>query len=348
MLRRDVPEPGADGEQQVRFADQLRQPRIHAETCVADVVRGAVVEAVLATKRGRDRHGVRLDVSLQEVPGFRGPAGAAEDRERPLRSLEHPLQPLDVRRRGIRSRNRHRRGVDRRDALVEQVLRQPDHDRALSPRERRCHSAAQELRQPLRFLRLHRPLGRRAEEGANVDLLPRLAPAERARHLAHEHKQRCGVLRRHVQPGHGVGAAGTAGNEADADAPRGLGVRFGHHRGAALLPADDEPDLRHLAQRVQHREKAFSRHREDAIHAVAAQQLDDRPSGRHRRPAVARHEYLLDATTKRAAISARRSPCSTSPPRGAAARRGCPAPRSPPPSIPPSSRTRALCSRAAP
>lgn len=78
-----------------------------------------------------------------------------------------------------------------------------------------------------------------------------------------------------MQPGQRVGAAGAAGDEAHAGATGGLGIGFGHHRGAAFLAAHHQGDVRRVVQRIEHRQKALPGDREHPVHTVASEQFDD-------------------------------------------------------------------------
>ena len=72
----------------------------------------------------------------------------------------------------------------------------------------------------------------------------------------------------------GIGRPGSARDEGDAGAPRQRSVRASHEAHPAFLTADDRLDLRRIMQRVEHREEAFPRHREDAVTALNDQLID--------------------------------------------------------------------------
>ncbi len=126
---------------------------------------------------------------------------------------------------------------------------------------------------------LPRRLRDAAEDLAVVELLPRLAPAERSRHLADEQDHRRGVLLRGVHADRGLRRAGPARDEADPGAARQLPVRLCRIRGALLVPAGDEPDRR-VVQRVEHREVALAREAEREIGAVQLELVDEDPPAR--------------------------------------------------------------------
>ena len=81
-------QPRADHEQHVGFLHALGELRVDADADVADVIRAAVVEEILAAERGADAEAVRLDPALQPRAGFARPAAAAEQHEWTLRVLQ--------------------------------------------------------------------------------------------------------------------------------------------------------------------------------------------------------------------------------------------------------------------
>ncbi len=85
--RRHLAEARPDDEQQVGVAHTGGELRIGADADVADVARRVVVERVLPPKRGARGDRVRLEEYTHVRRGARVPAGAAENRERPLGAL---------------------------------------------------------------------------------------------------------------------------------------------------------------------------------------------------------------------------------------------------------------------
>src|SRR5206468_9147551 len=59
-----------------------------------------------------------------------------------------------------------------------------------------------------------------------------------------------------------------------------LAVGVGHVGDPALLPANDGVDLGRVVERVEHREKALARHREDAVAALDLELVDEDASAR--------------------------------------------------------------------
>ena len=153
-----------------------------------------------------------------------------------------------------------------------------DHDRSRPSVRRGVKRARDDLRYARRIVDLRRPFGHRAEHGAVVEFLERLALAHVARHLADEHDERRRILARDVDAGRRVGGARPAGDEADARTAGRLADRLRHHRGAALLPAHGDGEIA-VVKRVEHREIALARHAEDVAHAVNAQLIDQNLGG---------------------------------------------------------------------
>ena len=118
--------------------------------------------------------------------------------------------------------------------------------------------ARDELGDPVGVVDLLDPLRHRAEHLAVVDLLERLAPQHRPRHLADQEDQRRRVLERGVDAAGGVRRARAARDHADAGPAGELPVGVGHVRGADLVAAGDEADRR-VEERVEHGEVALAR-----------------------------------------------------------------------------------------
>ena len=102
------------------------------------------------------------------------------------------------------------------DALDQHVLGQRDHHRAGPAVGRGVERARDDFGNARRIVDLGRPFGHRAEHGAEVELLERLALAHLARHLADEQDHRRGILLGDVDAVRGVGGAGPARDEGDA------------------------------------------------------------------------------------------------------------------------------------
>ena len=120
------------------------------------------------------------------------------------------------------------RRVGNRDALDQHVLRQRDHHRAGPAVHRGEEGARHDLRNARRIVDLGRPFRHRAEHGAVIELLKRLALAHLAADLADEHDHRRGVLLGDVDAGRGIGGARPARDEAHAGPAGRLADRLRH------------------------------------------------------------------------------------------------------------------------
>ena len=118
------------------------------------------------------------------------------------------------------------------------------------------------------------PFHHAAEHGAKIDLLQRFAAARATRHLAHQDDERCRILHRDMDAGAGIGGARAAGDQAEAGLAGELAIGLGHHRGAALLAADDEANRIGVVQRVEKRQIALARHAKRSIGAVQLELVD--------------------------------------------------------------------------
>ena len=81
------------------------------------------------------------------------------------------------------------------------------------------------------------------------------------------------ILARDVDAMGAVGGAGPARHHGDARAAGKLAVGLGHHRGAALLAADDVAD-RAVVERIEQPEIAFAGHAKGQIDAVDRELVD--------------------------------------------------------------------------
>ncbi len=279
MTGGDITEARADRDQQIGLFDQSGESGIHAQPGVTGIVGVRVIETILAPKGRGYRQPLGLGECLQSRPAFGGPARATEDRQWPSGIGEQRSQAGH--RLGGRIALAVRRGsdIDWLDTRVQEVFRQTEYHRALPAGTRRREGPAEVFGQPRGVLDVGRPLGHRTEQRTDVHLLPGFALAEATGYLADEYQQGRGILCRHVQPGQRIGAARSARDEAYPGSPGGLGIGFGHHRGTAFLAADHQGDVRRVMQCIEHRQEALARNRENAVHAVAPEQLDDGLAG---------------------------------------------------------------------
>ena len=168
--------------------------------------------------------------------------------------------------------------------LREHVLRERQHDGSGPARDRDRERLRHVLGDPLGTVELPRRLRDAAEDLRVVELLPRLAPAERTRHLADEQDHRRRVLLRGMDADRGLRRTGTARDEADPGPARQLPVRLGRVRGALLVATRDEA-YRRVVERVEHGQVALPREAEREVGAVELELVDEdadpRSSQRH-------------------------------------------------------------------
>ena len=110
-----------------------------------------------------------------------------------------------------------------------------------------------------------------------VELLPRLPPAKRARHLADEEEHRRRVLPAVCTPTAACVAPGPRVTRQMPGPPGELAVRLGRVRRALLVPARDQPD-RGVVERVEHRQVALARQAEREVGAVQLELVDEDPA----------------------------------------------------------------------
>ena len=197
--RRHLAEPAADREHEIGVGQTSREPLVHGDAEHADVARRAVVDEVLAAERARDRELVRLAERLHVAARLRRPAALAHDDERSLGGGEQLAQPLEIPGRGLDARGLDANSVGDVRLLGEHVLGQREHDRARPPGQRERERLGHRLGDVARRCRPPtRPSRSPPNDLGVVELLPRLAAAERARHLPDEEDHRRRVLLRRV------------------------------------------------------------------------------------------------------------------------------------------------------
>ena len=232
----------------------------------------AVVEDVLEAERAAHRHPVRFGEALQVGARSRGPAAAADDRDRPLGRGEQHAQPLDVRGGRRRLDLAERIGVGDRRGLDQHVLGQREHDRPLAARHRAVEGVAHVLGGAVGAVDRGDPLRHLPEHPPVVHLLERLALDEVGPDLADEEDHRRRVLERGVDADRRVGRARAASDEADAGFAGELAVRLRHVGRAAVLARDDQLDrVLRVVQRVENGEIALPWNAERGVDAVDLQ-----------------------------------------------------------------------------
>ena len=241
-----------------------------------------MVEQHLAAEGHRHRQRQRLCEDLQRRDRLLGPAGTADDQQRPFRLVQQIAEASHLGRRGSAVDRLRPRGGDDVGGFGQRVFRQGQHHRTGPAGHRGVEGAGDHLRHAVGAVDLGDPLAHAAEQLAVIDLLEGVATAHAALDLADQHDQRRFVLLGDMDAGGGVGGAGAAGDEADAGTAAQLRLRLRHHRRAAFVAADDHFD-RAVVQGVQHGEIALARYAEHPPHALRLKRLDDQlTTGLHR------------------------------------------------------------------
>ncbi len=136
------PQPRADRDNEVGALHALGQAGIDAQAEMAAIVVVAIVHQVLAAEAGDDRQGVALGKVGQGGATLLGPAGAADNQQRPFRRRQQAGQGLQVR----RARRRQGRHVASRlsrrvDEVRQHVFGQGQHHRPGAARGRHLEGA---------------------------------------------------------------------------------------------------------------------------------------------------------------------------------------------------------------
>ncbi len=239
---RDVPQPPANGDDEIGIFDAAGECRIHPNREVAGISTRAVVDVVLATERCDDRNGVRLAEEDDVGTGTLRPGSFADDDERPFGGGEQLPQTPQLLVSGPRTRNLRGGGVVRICLLVEHVLGQGEHDRPRSAGGGDAERPRDVLGDARRVVDLSSPLRHRSEDRGVVELLERGAPGVSPGNLADEEDHRRRVLVGRVHPHRRVRRAGAARHEADSRTARELSVRLGHVRRRRLMTARDKAE----------------------------------------------------------------------------------------------------------
>jgi len=125
-----------------------------------------------------------------------------------------------------------------------------------------------------------------------ADLLKGAAPAVRGGHLTDEQQQRRAAHGRVVHRHRGVRGPRSPGHEGHPQVAAQAGLRLGHDPGAGLVAAHHGADARLVVQGVEHGQETLARHREDGVHAVPAELIDQHP------PAVAHRRFHASGSSR--------------------------------------------------
>ena len=259
---------------------RCEQLRVGADAEIAGEIRMVGRKQHLPPEGDRDGQVEALGEALEARDRLRVPARAAEDRDRRLRRPEPLLQVDGLQQGGVGLRDLIGLRIGDLGEVGQHVLGQRDHHRAGPAGGGDMEGAADDLGDARGVVDLGRPFRHRAEDGAVVEFLERLALAHAALDLADEQDQRRRILIGDMDAGRGVGGAGPARDEADAGLAGQLAGGLGHHAGAALGPADRDLQLG-VVQRVEHGEIALARHAEGVGRRREDQELvdEDLPAG---------------------------------------------------------------------
>ena len=235
----------------------------------------AVVEEILAAKRGADGQMPGLREATELIARGVVPSAAPHDDDGPFR------RPQELGQTGYIGRRRRRLhelvvmdiGDIRRGS--QHVFGQREDDRSRPSRRRDVKRMAHVLRNPIGAIDLRGPLGERREHLSIVDFLEGFAIEKIAADLADEQHHRRRILKCGVDTDAGVGRARPARDHADTGTAGQLAVGVGHVRRAAFLAADDESDLvATLVEAVEDGEKALAGDAETEIDALGDQVVD--------------------------------------------------------------------------
>ena len=236
------------------------------------------IEEMQPAKGRADRQRILLRKARDAIARLLRPAAAAQDQHRRLRGAEKLRELRHLRRPRRRLDRQIRRRIIDADTLGQHVLGQADDDRPRPAVGRRIESARDDFRYARRVLDLGRPLGHRAEHGAIVDFLKRLAVAHVACHLANKHDERRRILTRDVNAGRSIGGAWPARNKTDTGPAGRLAHRLRHHRCAAFLAAHGDGKVA-VVKGIEHGEITLARNAEYVTHAVDPQLIHQNLGG---------------------------------------------------------------------
>ena len=271
---RHFAEARAEHDQQVGVLDRPRRAWLDADAGAADIAAMAVVDVVLVAKGARDRQIEAVGEGLQAFWAAvlqPGPPTISSGRWRLGQLLCSSVKSAARRPASAMWAGLASLGL----ALGRQhVLRQAQHDRARPAGARHMVGVAHIFGDALGLADDGGPLHEGAEQPLDLDFLKGLAVLVPARGHADEGNHGRRVLLGDVQPAHGVGGAGPARDEADAGLAGDLAPGLRHHRGAALLPADDGLDAVAVVQAVERGKKAFARHGKSGAGALRLELVD--------------------------------------------------------------------------
>ena len=277
----------ADHDQQVGRLDGGGQRRIDADAGAADVAAVAVVDVVLVAERRRDRQIEAVGEGLHGPLNLAAPARPADDHQRALGGGKLGLQQRHVGGAGLGARQPRRLGVGRLALRRQHVLGQAQHHGAGPAGAGHVEGVAHVLGDALGLADHRRPLHERGEQLLDLDLLERLAVLVPERRQADERTIGVESCCATCSPAMALAAPGPRVTKQMPGSPGDLAPGLRHHRGAALLAADDGLDAVGVVQAVERRQEALARHRERRRGALGLELIDQNL------PAVAHASPLL-------------------------------------------------------
>ena len=219
-IGRRLPQPRADGDDEVGVFDPLHQLGARAVAQVPGIDRAVRRNRVL-TPEGR-RHGKPDAFSelLEVHPRLGVPARAADDRDRARRVRDQIEQRLHrIGAGSLRGAGDEGAGLEAGGHMLHQhILGQGEHHRAGPSIDRDRIGAGDIFGDARRIIDPRRPFADRRKEGGEIDLLKALAPLHSARDIAHEQDHRLRILMRDMDADAGIGRARTASDERNAGA----------------------------------------------------------------------------------------------------------------------------------
>ena len=225
-------------------------------------------------------------------PGIDQPAAAVE--QRPFRSRDHLDRFGDPRRIGPQLRTvalvTHLFGRAVRPGREQDVLRQIDDDRPGAAALRDVKGLVQHAGQFADVLDQIIVLGAGPRDAGRVGFLEGVVADQMRRHLAGQADDRHRIHQRVGQPGDGVGRAGAARHQHDADPAGRARIALGGMHRALLMAHQDVAQRVLLEQRIVDRQDRAAGIAENDIDALIDQSLDDDIRSAQR---LGRHDNLL-------------------------------------------------------
>ena len=279
-----VVEAHPDGDQEVGRLDRAVDvlPAVHPHVAVGQRV--LLVHGADAQQRPRDGDLRLLRERLQLVPGLGDQHAVPGEDQRPLRLGDLLRSQLELLRMALHVGSEARqtgdhvleRGVLGTRLLLQGILGDVHVHGPGTPVLRDVEGLGDDPRDVVGVSHEVVVLGHRQRDAGDVDLLERVLADQGRGHVAGDRHERHGVQLRGGDAGDQVGRAGAAGAHADAHLAAGPGVAVGRVGAALLVPDEDVPDLRVVAEDVVDREDDAARVREERVRALADERLHER------------------------------------------------------------------------